>query len=979
MRKNTKGLLVIGALLLSSAACSEEFSTPTADAGSDQVVQTGQVVQIDGSDSADKDGLPLTFRWAFVELPAGSTASLNDDDIVNPSFRADARGDYVIALVVSNGVLTSDEATVTITAGPCGLQAPVVQAIESSPTAPGVGVSVQMEAAVIDPDLGADCGGEGEGLVTPGAGGEPVAYRWRLLGKPTGSQASLNDEAVHNPSIVPDVAGDYVLELAVTDADGLTSAPVTHTVTASVCGGQAPSVGALSATPSEPDLGDLVRLDAEVSDADNEAPCELGQGLRFEWAFEAVPTGSAARINDPGVSSPSFTPDVAGVYVVRLVMTDDTGLRSAPATVTIQTSDCHTAAPVIDAISANPAAPNSGQIVQLGADVSDADVGRGGCAEDGRLSFSWRLVGLPPGSRAALNNGGASNPSFLADLPGDYVVDLVVTDAFGLPSAVATETITASVCGSSPPTGSVAATPQAPITGQTVLLEASASDADAIEPCELPQSFTWDWTFIAVPQGSAARFNAPTSRTPSFLADTPGAYVVRMVVTDADGHSGAPVVTAINVDPCGSNAPVIERVDVNPGAPATDALVTLLPTVSDDDNRGCGLNQSHAFAWRFLSVPSDSAAAFNNDAVRSPSFVPDVPGDYALELVVTDDTGRQSAATALTIAVSDCGSFAPVVDQIVAAPSDSPLTGQAVTLTFLATDGDNDPLGCDLAQRASAAWAFVDLPPGSSATLNDATIDSPTFTPDVPGAYVLELVVTDDTGRQSAASRVTVIAQDCGAASPSIAAETFTTSPTQAQTIVGEPISLSVVATDADNDQGCDAGQTLRYAWQVVRLPSGSRASLNDASLASPSFTPDLPGAYAFALRVIDSTGRVDAAGPFTIDVVDCGGHAPVADIKITSPGLDETSPANVGDGTIVQVDAIDSFDVDVEDCGLDQELFFQWQLLVAPVRSEARLSSPSARNPWFEADVEGVYVVRLFVSDGLRISSAVEFTIIAN
>jgi len=89
---------------------------PVADAGLDEIVVAGSTVSLDGSASADMEGDSLTFSWAFVAKPEESTAVLSDPAAVNPSFVADLVGDYVVALVASDGADDSVPATVTITA-----------------------------------------------------------------------------------------------------------------------------------------------------------------------------------------------------------------------------------------------------------------------------------------------------------------------------------------------------------------------------------------------------------------------------------------------------------------------------------------------------------------------------------------------------------------------------------------------------------------------------------------------------------------------------------------------------------------------------------------------------------------------------------------------------------------------------------------------------------------------------------------------
>ncbi len=54
-------------------------------------------------------------------------------------------------------------------------------------------------------------------------------------------------------------------------------------------------------------------------------------------------------------------------------------------------------------------------------------------------------------------------------------------------------------------------------------------------------------------------------------------------------------------------------------------------------------------------------------------------------------------------------------------------------------------------------------------------------------------------------------------------------------------------------------GDPLSYAWTLEESPEGSGAQLDDGSLATPSFTADLPGAYILSLVVSDATHSSDA------------------------------------------------------------------------------------------------------------------------
>ncbi len=178
--------------------------------------------------------------------------------------------------------------------------------------------------------------------------------------------------------------------------------------------------------------------------------------------------------------------------------------------------------------------------------------------------------------------------------------------------------------------------------------------------------------------------------------------------------------------------------------------------------------------------------------------------------------------------------LAPVAN---AGPAQSVVAGAVVTLDGSASsDVNGDSL--------TNSWALTSKPSGSSATLSSATAVKPTFTADLPGAYVFTLVVND--GKlSSAAATVTITAAAANAAPVANAGS--------AQRVVaGALVTLDGSASsDANND-------TLTFSWSITSKPDGSSASLSSTTAVKPTFTADLAGTYA--LRLVVNDGKLSSA-----------------------------------------------------------------------------------------------------------------------
>ncbi|MDC1287530.1 PKD domain-containing protein, partial [Gammaproteobacteria bacterium] len=181
---------------------------PTANAGTDQLAQIAGLVSLDGSGSNDPENQPLTYRWSFVQVPAGSSATLSNTVIERPMFTVDIVGSYVIQLIVNDGI--SDSAPDTV----------VVSTDNNRPTA----------------DAGSDADATvGDVVLLDGTGSSdaensPLTYAWSLLARPAASASSVVNQSSVVAELTPDEPGLYVSQLIVNDGL-LNSSPDTAVVT----------------------------------------------------------------------------------------------------------------------------------------------------------------------------------------------------------------------------------------------------------------------------------------------------------------------------------------------------------------------------------------------------------------------------------------------------------------------------------------------------------------------------------------------------------------------------------------------------------------------------------------------------------------------------------------------------------------------------------------------------------------------------
>jgi len=279
---------------------------PMADAGPDFNAATGALVTLNGSNSSDPDGDPLAFSWQFLSVPPASTvtnAALANPATAALSFTTDVDGPYELALEVSDGQMT-DVDTATVTAA----TANVPPNADAGPD----------QSAVIGQIVDLD----GQVSSDADAGPSPLAFRWFFVAVPplsTLTDINITGAATALASFASDVAGPFRVGLEVDDGADTDQDEVVVSVSA-------PNVppNANAGTDIVVQLGPPAQnatLDGTASNDPDSGPSPLS----FQWTFVSVPIGSVltdADLSGATTATPSFTPDVAEQYLLRLDVTD---------------------------------------------------------------------------------------------------------------------------------------------------------------------------------------------------------------------------------------------------------------------------------------------------------------------------------------------------------------------------------------------------------------------------------------------------------------------------------------------------------------------------------------------------------------------------------------------------------------------------------------------------------------------------------
>jgi PA14 domain/Secretion system C-terminal sorting domain/PKD domain len=625
--------------------------------------------------------------------------------------------------------------------------------------------------------------------------GNIVGYGWVLF---TGIGGTIVTPTGSTTTVTGLTAGTYIYKLTVTDDSNATAYALdTIFVKAAV---NLPPIANAGADQTITLPASTVTVDGSASkDQDNG-----GVISSWSWSQSSGPTG--ATITSPSTATTTITGLQAGVYVFKLQVTDSGGATAYDSVIV-------TVKPAANL----PPVANAGTSKSIILPVSTVNLdGSLSNDPDGTIaSYSWAQISGP--SPSTITNPGSAVTAANNLVAGQYIFELTVTDNSG---AVSTAQVKITVVGTGPqpPIANAGANQTITLPVNQVNMDGSASVAPS------GNIVSYSWTQISGP--SMATLTAATFAQTNATGLVAGTYQFQLAIVDNNNVTARDSLT-ITVNPAINIPPV-----ANAGASVTITLPANTTTL-DGSKSSDADGTITAYSWSKISGPNTPGTTGANSPSLSLTGL--VAGQYIYQLTVTDNNGATGSAQ-VKVTVIATTNIAPVAN----AGSDQTITAPASSVN-LNGSASYDPDGT----IAAYSWALI--AGQGSVTISNANTALPSVLGLVPGAYVFQLTVTDNSGATNADQVAVTV----------LPASTQSNQNPVANAGYNLTITAPVNSVTLNGSSSFDPDGTIQgYLWSEVSGPS--IATISNTGNVSPTASGLVVGVYVFQLQVTDNDGATN-------------------------------------------------------------------------------------------------------------------------